>query len=98
MMPFGLTNAPVSFQSYINWVPMPYLDITIIANMHDVLVFMRNFFQNERYVREVLKALLKAGLYTKLSKCLFSVICIYFLSFILTDKGVEIEKDHISTI
>ena len=97
-MLFGLTNAPASFQSYINGVLRPYLDITVIVYLDDVLVFLRNPSQHEKHVREVLKALLKAGLYAKLSKCLFSVTRIPFLGFILTDKGVEMEEDRISTI
>ncbi len=98
MMPFGLTNAPASFQSYINGVLMPYLDITVLVYLDDALVFSRNSFQHEKHVLEVLKALLKAGMYAKLSKCLFSVTRIPFLGFIFTDKGVEMEEDCISTI
>ena len=97
-MPFGLANAPVSFQSYINRVLKPYLDITVIVYLDDVLVFLRNSSQHEKSVQKVLKALLKAGLYAKLSKCLFNVTRILFLGFILTDKGVEMEEDRISTI
>ena len=98
VMPFGITNAPASFQSYINRVFRPYLDITVIVYLDDVLVFSRNFSQYEKHVREVLKALLKAGLYAKLSKCLFSVTRILFFCFILTDKGVEMEEHRIPTI
>ena len=94
-MPFGLTNASASFQSYIHKVFRPYFDITVIVYMNDVLVFLRNLSQHEKHVREVLKALLKAGLYAKLNKCLFNVTRI---GFILTDKGVEMEEDQISTI
>ncbi len=72
-MPFGLTNAPAIFQSYIYGVLRPYLEITVIVYLDDVLVFSRNPSQHEKHVREVLKALLKAELYAKLSKCLFSV-------------------------
>ena len=97
-MPFGITNALASFQSYIHGVLRLYLDITVIVYLDDVLVFLRNPSQHEKHVREVLKALLKAGLYAKLSKCLFSVTCILFLGFILTDKGVEMEEDRILTI
>ncbi len=88
-MPFGLTNAPASFQSYIHWLLKPYLEITVIVHLDDVLVFSRNLSKHKKHVREVLKALLKAGLYAKLNKCLFSVTCIFFLGFILTDEGVE---------
>ncbi len=51
-----------------------------------------------KQVRKVLKALFKAGLYAKLSNCLFSVTRILFLGFILTHEGVEMEEDCISTI
>ncbi len=77
---------------------MPYLDITVIVYLDDVFVFSRNPSQHEKHVREVLKVLLKAGLYAKLSKCLFSVTRIPFLGFILTDEGDEMEEDRISTI
>ncbi len=97
-MPFRLTYAPASFQSHINGVFKPHFDITVIVYLDDVFVFLFNSSQHEKHVREVLKALLKAGLYVKLSKCLFSVIRNLFLSFILTDKGVEMEEDRISTI
>ena len=97
-MPFGLTNASASFQSYINGVLRPYLDITVIVYLNDILVFLRNSSQNQKHVREVLKALLKARFYAKLSKCLFSQTCIHFLVLILIDKGVEIEENCISTI
>ena len=98
MMPFGLTNDPASFQSYIHGVLRPYLNITVMVYLNDVLVFLRNLSQHETHVREVLKAILKAGFHAKLSKCLFSVTRISFLGFILTDKGVEMEADRISTI
>ncbi len=98
VMPFRLTNAPASFQSYIDGVLRPYPDITVIVYLDDVLMFSGNPSQHEKYVREVMKVLLKAGLYTKLSKCLFSVTRILFLWFFLTDKGVEMEEDCISTI
>ncbi len=98
VMLFGLTNNPASFQSYIHWVLRPYLVKTVLVYLDDILVFWRNPSQHEKHVRKVNKALLKARLYVKLSKCLFSVTCIPFLSFTLTDKGVEIEEDRISTI
>ncbi len=98
MIPFGLTNNFVSFQSYIHGMVMLYLHITIIIYLDDVLIFSRNSSQNKKHVRQVLKAFLKGGLYSKLSKYLFNITRIFFLGFILTDEGVEMEKDCISTI
>ncbi len=98
MMPCGLTNAPAGFQSYIHWVLMPYLDIKVIVYLDDVIVFLRDLSQHEKHVREVLKAIPKAALYGKLSKCLFSVTRISLLGFILKDESFKMEKDLISTI
>lgn len=98
IMPFGLTNAPASFQSYIHGVLRQFLDVTVIVYLDCILVFSRDPSQHEKHVRKVLKALLKAWLYATFSKCLFSVTCLPFLGFILTDKGVEMEEDRISTI
>ena len=58
----------------------------------------RNPSQHKKHDHEVLEAFFKAGLYAKLSKCLFSVTLVTFLGFILTDKGVEMGEDRISTI
>ncbi len=98
MMQFGLTNAQASFQPYIYWVLWPYLNISVIVYLDDVFVFSLDPSQYEKHVWEVLKAFLEAGLYAKLSKCLFSVIYILFLEFILIDKGIEMKEDRISTI
>ena len=59
VMPFRLTNAPASFQSYINGVLRPYLDITVIVHLDDVLVFLRNLSQYKQHIREVLKPFLR---------------------------------------
>ena len=82
----------------MNWVLQPYVDITVIICLDDILVFSHNLSQHKKHVREVLKAFLKAGLYAKLNKFLFSVTRIPFHGFILTDKGVEMKEDHISRI
>ena len=97
-MPFGLTNTSASFQSHINGVLRLYLDITVMIYLDDVLVFSRNLSQHEKHIREVVKALLKAGVYAKLSKCLFSVNRIPFRGFLLMNEGVEMEEDRIFTI
>ena len=39
-----------------------------------------------------------AGLFAKLSKCLFSVKRVPFLGYVITDTGVEMEMDCISSI
>ena len=98
VMPFGLTNAPASFQSYIHGVLCKYLDIFVIVFLDDILIYSREESQHEQHVRTVLEALLTAGLFMKLSKCLFSVKRMPFLGYVITNTRVEMEMDRISSI
>ena len=97
-MPFGLTNTPASFQSYIHGVLRKYLDIFVIVFLDDILIYSREESQHEQHVRTVLEALLTAGLFMKLSKCLFSVKRMPFLGYVITNTRVEMEMDRISSI
>ena len=92
-MPFSLINAPASFQSYIHKVLHKYLDIFVIVFLNDILIYSMKESQYEQHVRIVLKALLVAELFMKLLKCLFSVKCVPFLRYVITNIGVEMEAD-----
>ena len=92
-MPFSLINTPVSFQSYIHEVLHEYLDIFVIVFLDDILIYSMKESQHEQHVRIVLKALLVVELFTKLLKCLFSVKCVLFLRYVITDTGVEMEAE-----
>ena len=97
-MPFSLINAPTSFQSYIYKVLHKYLDIFVIVFLNDILIYSMKESQYKQYVQIVLKALLVVELFTKLLKCLFSVKCVPFLRYVITDTGVKMETDQISII
>ena len=92
-MPFSLINAPVSFQSYIHEVLYEYLDIFVIVFLDNILIYSMEESQHEQHVQIVLKALLVVKLFIKLLKCLFSVKCMPFLKYVITDTGVEMEAD-----
>ena len=92
-MPFSLTNVPASFQSYIHEVLHEYLDIFVIVFLDNILIYSIDESQHEQHVRIVLKALLVAGLFMKLLKCLFSVKQVPFLKYVITDTGVEMKVD-----
>ena len=92
-MPFSLINAPVSFQSYIHEVLCKYLDIFVIVFLNNILIYSMKESQHKQHVRTVLKALLVAELFIKLLKCLFSVKCVPFLRYVITDTGVEMKAE-----
>ena len=62
-MLFGLEIVPVSFQSYIHRVFCRFFDIILIVYLNDILVFLHNFFQYQKYVWEVLLTIMKTGHY-----------------------------------
>ena len=84
---------PMSFQSYIHKVLHKYLDIFVIVFLDDILIYSMEESQYKQHVQIVLKALLVAGLFTKLLKYLFSVKCVPFLRYVITDTGVEMEAE-----
>ena len=92
-MPFSLINAPASFQSYIHEVLHEYLDIFVIVFLDNILIYSTEKSQHKQYVHIVLKALLVAELFMKLLKCLFSVKCVPFLRYVITDTGVEMKAE-----
>ena len=92
-MPFSLINVPVSFQSYIHKVLHEYLDIFVIVFLNNILIYSMEETQHKQHIRIVLKALLVAELFMKLFKCLFSVKCVPFLRYVITDMRVEMKAD-----
>jgi transposase InsO family protein len=98
VVPFGLTNAPSAFQSYINKTLHEYLDVFVVVYLDDVVIYSTREEDHEEHVRQVLKALIEAGLYCKLSKCSFGVHEIDFLGYIVNVCGVTMEKSRVATI
>ena len=98
VMPFGLTNAPATFQAYIDSCLGEYLDDFAVCYLDDILIYSDNPDEHEDHVKKVLQRLSEFGLYCKPSKCEFSVTEVGFLGFILSQNGISMEPDRISTI
>ena len=98
VMPFGLANAPATFQAYINRALSDLLDICCVVYLDDILIYSQSDEQHEEHVRMVLERLRKFRLYAKLSKCAFKTDTVNFLGFVITPRGIEMEKSRIETI
>jgi hypothetical protein len=57
VMLFGLSNIPITFQTRINEVLYPYLDVFCIAYIDDILVYSDDLTSHKQYVRLVIKVL-----------------------------------------
>ena len=75
-----------------------YLDILCIAYLDDILIYSLDTRTYKDNVCCILKCLLKHGLFDNLSKCVWSILEIGFLSFVLTTEGVKMELNRIETI
>jgi len=97
-MPFGLTNAPAVFQQFMNDIFSDLLDVCVVIYLDDILIYLNNMSKYHWHVKEVLKHLYKAGLYTKAEKCEFHSKSVEYLGYILSPSGLTISDNKIKII
>ena len=97
-MPFSLTNTPVAFQWFMNNIFSDLLDVCVIIYLDDILIYSNNMSKHHWHVKEVLKCLCKAGLYTKAEKCEFHSESVEYLGYILSPSGLTMSDNKVKTI
>ena len=97
-MPFSLTNAPIAFQQFMNDIFSNLLDVCIVIYLDNILIYSNNMSEHHQYVKEVLKYLHKASLYTKAEKCKFHSELVEYLGYILSPSGLTMSDDKIKII
>ena len=98
VMPFELTNTPATFQRLINNVLRPYLDVTYICYLDDILVYSKNKEQHVKDVTAILQRLKDAYLLLKPKKCNFHVDKVVFLGYVVTTARLAIDPKKIKAI
>ena len=98
VMSFRLTNAPVAFQHFMNDVFSDLLDMCIVVYLNDILIYSDNITQHRNYIKEVLKWLCKAELYTKAEKCEFYSDSVEYLGYVLSLSGLTMSNTKVKTI
>lgn len=98
VLPFGLTNAPATFQTYIQQSLHDILDVFCVAYLDDILIFSPDRETHTFHVLQVLQRLETANLWVKLSKCSFYQQEVDYLGFIISDKGVGMDRNRVKTI
>jgi len=74
------------------------LDVYIVIYLDDVLIYLNNMSEYHWHVKEVLKHLCKAGLYTKAEKCKFHSESVEYLGYILSSSGLTMSDDKVKII
>ncbi len=74
------------------------LDIICVVYLNNIIVYFNDYKVNIYYIQIVLERLREYKLYINLSKCMFYATSIDFLGFIVSIKGVLINKSRVDTI
>ncbi|KAJ7957493.1 Ty3/gypsy retrotransposon protein [Quillaja saponaria] len=98
VMPFGLTNAPSTFQATMNDLFRPHLRKFILVFFDDILTYSKDEIQHQLHLREALSLLQGHQFYAKSSKCLFAKSQINFLGHVISENGVQVEKEKVATV
>ena len=95
VMPFGLTNAPAAFMDVMNRVFRPYVDRFIVVFIDDILLYSKDWEDQDTHLRVVLETLIKEQLYAKMSKCEFWLREVSFLGHIVSKEGIRVDPSKI---
>eukprot|EP00268_Persea_americana_P050645 TRINITY_DN5521_c0_g1_i1.p1 TRINITY_DN5521_c0_g1~~TRINITY_DN5521_c0_g1_i1.p1 ORF type:complete len:370 (-),score=44.37 TRINITY_DN5521_c0_g1_i1:2500-3609(-) len=98
VMPFGLTNAPSTLQSLMNEVFKAYVRKFILVFSDDILIYSRNWEDHLNHVEITLSPLRNHKLHVKMEKCQFGQTKVNYLGHIISQKGVAVDPDKISTM
>jgi len=74
------------------------LDVYVMIYLDDILIYSNNMSEYHQHMKEVLKRLCKAGLYTKAEKCEFHSKSVEYLGYILSPSGLTMSDDKIKII
>ena len=98
VLSFGLTNAPATFQTLMNDIFRPYLDLFLIVYLDDICIYSRTEEEHEEHLRLVLTTLRKHKLYANASKCALFQTEIEFLGHVVAADGVRPDPSKLSAI
>ena len=98
VLPFGLTNAPSAFQNYMNDVLRPYIGISCLVYLDDIIVFSKTHEDHIKHLREVLITLRDNDLFVHPDKCVFLADRIAYLGHIITPEGLKADPKKTAVV
>ena len=98
VMPFGLTNAPSTFQDMMNHIFSDMIDLGLLANMDDILVYTRTLEEHDKTVHEVLRRIQTNGLAVNPEKCVWQVQEVEFLGYIIGRNSIKMSQDKVEAV
>ncbi|KAG1952338.1 hypothetical protein F2P79_010259 [Pimephales promelas] len=98
VIPYGLVNAPSVFKSFMDEVLRDFLGKFVLVYIDDILIYSKNPAEHQRHVSLVLQRLREFTLFLKAEKYTFYQTTVDFLGYVLSDRGVEMDKSKTETI
>ena len=95
---FWLTNASSTFMWLMHHVLRPFIGKFVVVYFDDILIYSLSLEDHEMLVRKVLETLRKESLYANHAKCMFALDHIDFLGFVVSSKGVHVDKEKVAAI
>jgi hypothetical protein len=96
--PFGMANAPASFQNMINEIFKNMIDLRVVTYIDDILIYSQTKEKHEKLIKEVLSHLQMLDIAIAIDNCKFHKSEIEFLSYIISNTGINIAQDKVQTI
>jgi len=97
-MPFGLSNTYSTFQHFINDLFSDMLDVCVVIYLDNILIYLENLDNYQKYVKEILGQLKGNRLYVSLEKREFHRDQVEFLNYILSLEGLQMDEDKVQVI
>jgi DNA integrity scanning protein DisA with diadenylate cyclase activity len=92
-MPFGMANAPGSFQNMINEIFKDMIDLGIVTDIDNKLIYSQTKEKHEKLVKEVFSRLQKWELAASIDKYEIHKAEIEFLYYMISDMGINMAQD-----
>ncbi|KAL0561677.1 hypothetical protein IC582_002117 [Cucumis melo] len=70
----------------------------VLVFFNDILIYSRGVEEHLQHIVMVLEILKENELYTNLGKCSFDKTCVGYLGHIISEKGVEVDREKIRAI
>jgi len=97
-MPFGLSNTYSTFQHFINDLFSDMLDVCVVIYLDNILIYLENLDNYQKYVKEILGQLKGNRLYVSPEKREFHRDQVEFLNYILSLEGLQMDEDKVQVI